>query len=97
MPKLFTLLLPALSAAAGNESGKYMGGALMVFIVLALLSQIPYSRLEKKIKNVKREKTPPVVRNELDYADYMQWAVKNDYAAYFNKRSINSNITEDDA
>lgn len=98
MTKLFLLLLPALNAAANNsEAGKYAGGGFVVFIVVALLSQIPYSRLEKKLKNVTYDKNPPMVQNELDYADYLQWAAQNGQAPYFNKMSIDINaVNEDD-
>jgi len=98
MTKLFLLLLPALEAAEyGSEAVKYMGGGLVVAIVVPLLAHIPHSRLEKKLKNVTYDRNPPMVQNELDYADYLQWAVQNGHTPYFNKMSIDPNaVNEDD-
>jgi membrane-anchored glycerophosphoryl diester phosphodiesterase (GDPDase) len=94
MNKLFIILLSA-AVANSEEKGKYFMGGLLVFFVMSFILQIPYSRLDKKIKNTKAEKTPFAVQNELDYAAYMQWAAMNGYEVYFNKRSVSRTDTHE--
>lgn len=89
---IFQTIVPLTATAKGGftmEPFMYLGGGLITVVVGLLLMQIfIYVPVHKKLDKYKPNKVPAIVKNELEYIEYLQWVSKEELVPHFSKKIV---------
>lgn len=82
--------------ATVNQRSAYFYGSIVTILVVTFIIEINvFTTIRAKLADAKRNRGSESLKNELDYADYLNWANQQGELPYFNKRVINKATKND--